>query len=150
VVNALSKHSNAGSSAVASNTHQLQGRKIASRLEETGTVGQRNTGTTIRFWPDPKFFDSDKFSVPQLQHTLKRRRCCAGLRVTFRNEASGEKDEWFYSGDLGAYLIEELGKLERIPAEPITGTREGDNDAVDYALCWRRMRQRRSARATST
>src|SRR6185369_15611157 len=32
--------------------------------------------------------------------------------------------------------VEELGKEERIPAEPITGTRSGDGDAVDYALCW--------------
>jgi topoisomerase-4 subunit B len=111
--------------------------KIASRLEAIGTVGQRNTGTTIRFWPDPKFFDSDKFSVPQLKHTLKAKAVlCPGLKVTFRNEASGEKDEWFYTGDLGAYLVEELGKLERIPVEPITGTRSDDNDAVDYALSW--------------
>ncbi len=99
--------------------------KVASKLEEIGTVGQRNTGTTVRFWPDPKFFDSDKFSVPQLKHILKAKAVlCPGLRITFKNEATGEKDEWFYTGDLGAYLIEELGKDERLPAEPITGTRE--------------------------
>jgi topoisomerase-4 subunit B len=111
--------------------------KVSSRLEEIDSVGQRNTGTRIQFWPDARFFDSDKFSVPQLKHTLKAKAVlCPGLRVTFRNEASGEKDEWFYSGDLGAYLVEELGKLERIPTEPITATRAGDDDAVDYALCW--------------
>ncbi|HEY0767422.1 MAG TPA: DNA topoisomerase IV subunit B, partial [Steroidobacteraceae bacterium] len=111
--------------------------KVSSRLEETGTVGQRNTGTRVRFWPDAKFFDSDKFSVPQLKHMLKAKAVlCPGLRITFRNEVSGEKDEWFYTGDLGAYLVEELDKHERIPAEPITGTSEGDNDAVSYALCW--------------
>ena len=38
--------------------------KVSSKLEVVGTVGQRNTGTTVRFWPDPKFFDSDKFSRP--------------------------------------------------------------------------------------
>src|SRR5690606_14128784 len=48
----------------------------------------------------------------------------------------GEKDEWFYSGDLGAYLLEELGNAERVPAEPITGRTEHENDAVDYALLW--------------
>ena len=53
-----------------------------------------------------------------------RRCCCPGLRISFKNEATGEKDEWFYTGDLGAYLVEELGKEERIPAEPITGTQE--------------------------
>jgi topoisomerase IV subunit B len=111
--------------------------KITSKLEEIGSVGQRNTGTTVRFWPDPKFFDSDKFSVPQLQHLLKAKAVlCPGLRITFKNQATGEKDEWFYTGDLGAYLIEELEKNERIPAEPITATRAGDDDAVDFALCW--------------
>ena len=110
---------------------------ISSKLEETGTVGQRNTGTTVRFWPDPKFFDSDKFSVPPLKHALKAKAVlCPGLRITFKNEATGEKDEWFYTGDLGAYLVEELQKETRIPAEPITGTLTEDNDAVDYALCW--------------
>jgi topoisomerase-4 subunit B len=111
--------------------------KITTKLEETGSVGQRNTGTTVRFWPDPKFFDSDKFSVPQLKHTLKAKAVlCPGLRISFKNEATGEKDEWFFTGDLGAYLLEELGKEERFPAEPITATKAGDNDAVDYALCW--------------
>jgi topoisomerase-4 subunit B len=111
--------------------------KVSSRLEAIGTVGQRNSGTRIRFWPDPKFFDSEKFSVPQLKHTLKAKAVlCPGLRVTFRDEASGEKEEWFYTGDLGAYLVEELEKHERIPAEPITATHAGDDDAVDYALCW--------------
>jgi topoisomerase IV subunit B len=111
--------------------------KVASKLEAVGTVGQRNTGTTVRFWPDPRFFDSDKFSVPQLRHALKAKAVlCPGLRVKFRNEATGETDEWFYTGDLGAYLIEELGAAERLPAEPVSGKREGDDDALEYALIW--------------
>jgi topoisomerase-4 subunit B len=138
VVNALSKHLECWIKRGGKEYNiSFKDGKVASKLEETGTVGQRNTGTTIRFWPDAKFFDSDRFSVPQLKHTLKAKAVlCPGLKVTFRNEASGEKDEWFYTGDLGAYLVEELEKHERIPAEPITGTRAGDNDAVDYALCW--------------
>ncbi len=111
--------------------------KVASKLEVVGTVGQRNTGTTVRFWPDPRFFDSDKFSVPQLKHTLKAKAVlCPGLRVRFKNEATRETDEWFYTGDLGAYLIEELGQVERLPADPVSGKREGDDDAIDYALVW--------------
>jgi topoisomerase-4 subunit B len=111
--------------------------KVHSKLAVIGSVGQRNTGTTVRFWPDPKFFDSDKFSVPQLRHTLKAKAVlCAGLRITFKNEATGEKDEWFYSGDLGAYLMEELESTERLPAEPITNSRESEADAVGYALLW--------------
>ena len=111
--------------------------KVASKLEEIGTVGQRNSGTTVRFWPDPKYFDAGKFSVPQLRHVLKAKAVlCPGLRVRFVNEASGETDEWFFTGDLGAYLNEELGTVERLPAEPIAGKREGDSDSVSYALAW--------------
>ena len=60
--------------------------KVSSKLEVVGTVGQRNTGTTVRFWPDPKFFDSDKFSVPSLRHVLKAKAVlCPGLKITFEN-----------------------------------------------------------------
>ena len=111
--------------------------KLASKLQVVGSVGQRNTGTSLRFWPDGKFFDSDKFSVPQLRHSLKAKAVlCPGLRISFTHEATGEKDEWFFAGDLGAYLADELGRTERVPAEPITGKREQDRDVVEFALCW--------------
>jgi topoisomerase IV subunit B len=111
--------------------------KVVSKLKVVGSVGAKTTGTTVRFWPDPKFFDTDKFSVPPLKHTLKAKAVlCPGLRITFTNEATGEKDEWFFTGDLGAYLVEELGSNEKLPPEPITNTRETDNDPVSYALLW--------------
>ena len=43
----------------------------ATDLEVIGTVGKRNTGTSIRFWPDAKYFDSGKFSISRLKHILK-------------------------------------------------------------------------------
>ena len=110
---------------------------VSSKLDVVGTVGQRNTGTTVRFWPDSKFFDSDKFSIPQLRHVLKAKAVlCPGLRITFTNEFTGEKDEWFFAGDLGGYLVDELGKSDRLPTEPITGKREQDQDTVEFAICW--------------
>ncbi len=111
--------------------------KVSSKLEVIDTVGQRNTGTTVRFWPDPQFFDSDKFSIAPLKHTLKAKAVlCPGLRITFSNELTGEKDEWFFTGDLGAYLLEELGKTDTLPAEPIVSPAAEENAAVSYALLW--------------
>jgi topoisomerase-4 subunit B len=111
--------------------------RVASKLEVVGSVGQRNTGTTVRFWPDPKFFDSDRFSVPDLKRVLKAKAVlCAGLKVSFANEASGEKEEWFYTGHLGEYLLEQLGKSERLPSEPITGKHSSEQDVVEWALAW--------------
>ena len=138
VVNALSKHLECW---VRRNGREynigFRDGRVHSKLEVIGQVGARNTGTTVRFWPDPKFFDSDRFSVPDLKRVLKAKAVlCPGLRVTFNNEQSGEKDEWFYTGDLGAYLVEQLGKAERLPQEPITGTHATEQDAVDWALVW--------------
>ena len=111
--------------------------RVHSKLEVIGTVGQRNTGTTVRFWPDAKFFDSDRFSVPDLRRVLKAKAVlCAGLRVSFENEASGEKEEWFYTGHLGEYLAEQLASTERLPAEPITGKHTSEQDVVEWALAW--------------
>jgi len=111
--------------------------RVASKLEVVGSVGQRNTGTTVRFWPDPKFFDSDRFSVPDLKRVLKAKAVlCSGLKVRFENEATGEQEEWFYTGHLGEYLLEQLGKSERLPPEPITGKHASEQDVVEWALGW--------------
>jgi topoisomerase IV subunit B len=111
--------------------------KVDQKLKVTGTVGARTSGTTVRFWPDAKFFDSDKFSVPPLKHVLKAKAVlCPGLRITFTNEATGEKDEWFFTGDLGAYLMEEVTDKDKLPAEPIVDANEGDTNLVSYALLW--------------
>jgi topoisomerase-4 subunit B len=111
--------------------------RLSSKLEVIGTVGARNTGTTVQFWPDPKFFDSDRFAVPELKRVLKAKAVlCAGLRLTYTNEATKEHEEWFYTGHLGEYLTELLEKYERLPAEPVTGRHASDQDVVEWALAW--------------
>jgi topoisomerase IV subunit B len=111
--------------------------QMASKLEEIGTVGKANTGTTVRFWPDGKFFDADRFAVAELRHTLKAKAVlCPGLRVRFENEATGDKDEWFYTGALSEYLQEHVGKSECLPKEPMVGKHGSERDAVEWALVW--------------
>jgi topoisomerase-4 subunit B len=111
--------------------------RIATKLEVIGTVGQRNTGTTVRFWPDEKFFDTNHFSLAELRRVLKAKAVlCAGLRVSLTQEATGQREEWFYTGHLGEYLLEQLGQSERIPAEPIVGRHASEQDVVEWALLW--------------
>jgi topoisomerase-4 subunit B len=138
VVNALSKHLECWVRRDGKEYNiSFRDGKVDNKLAVTSKIDKRITGTTVRFWPDPKFFDTDKFSVPQLKHMLKAKAVlCPGLRVTFTNEATGEKDEWYFTGDLGAYLVEELVNTERLPNEPITAGRNEENDAVTYALAW--------------
>ncbi len=108
-----------------------------SDLEVVGKVGRANTGTTIRFWPEERYFDSPRFSLPRLKHLLRAKAVlCPGLKMRLSVEASGEREEWLYEGGLADYLGESLGDAERIPAEPFTGDVESDNEAAQWALVW--------------
>ncbi len=91
----------------------------------------------MRFWPDPQYFDTDKFAIPKLKQVLRAKAVlCPNLRVTLYNEATGERDEWFYTGGLHQYLAEELGKGEWLPAETFYGKRDIDGGSLDWAFAW--------------
>ncbi len=53
----------------------FKGGEISEKLAPIGSVGQRNTGTRIRFWPDKKYFDTDKISLSRLRHLLRAKAC---------------------------------------------------------------------------
>ena len=111
--------------------------KKASNLKAIGSVGQRNTGTTIHFWPDKKYFDTVKFSVSRLRHVLRAKAVlCPGLTVTFKDEASGEVDEWYYEDGLKDYLTGSLQDCEIIPEDAFIGEMAGNEEAVSWALAW--------------
>ncbi len=111
--------------------------KKRGKLEVVGKVGKANTGTTIRFWPDPKYFDSATISVSRLKHALRAKAVlCPGLTVKLNVEKPKEKVEWCYSGGLDEYLLEAIGKVEHLPAEPFSGSLSGNQEAVDWALVW--------------
>lgn len=108
-----------------------------SELEQVGEVGKRNTGTTIRFWPNTKYFDSPKFSLPRLKHTLRAKAVlCSGLTVSFTDEKTKEEQQWYYEDGLSSYLLDELKGYEILPDEPFIGAMTGHTEAVDWAVVW--------------
>jgi topoisomerase-4 subunit B len=109
-----------------------------SNLKAVGTVGMRQTGTTVRFWPDPKFFDSPKFSVPRLKHVLRAKAVlCPGLEVSFRSEEDAKDDEdWCYEAGLSDYLVDELEGEPLVPEAPFVGHFQGPEQEVDWAVAW--------------
>ena len=110
---------------------------VTTKLKKTGTVGKRNTGTRIHFWPDKKYFDSINFSLPRLKHVLRAKAVlCPGLEVTLLEEKSGDKQTWFYEGGLQDYLGENLFDKETMPLEPFTESMAGQNEAVDWSVTW--------------
>jgi len=138
VVNALSRHLEVWvrRDGKEYNLAFRNGEKVAG-LDEVGKVGRQNTGTTVRFWPDPQFFDSAKISLPRLKHVLRAKAVlCPGLEVTLVDEKSKEKDTWYYQDGLRDYLVDTLGEVERLPEDPFVGKMEGNSEAAEWALAW--------------
>ena len=109
----------------------------ASELTVIDTCGKRNTGTSVRFSPNPKYFDSVNFSVTKLRHVLRAKAVlCPGLRVRFKDEAKGESDEWFYEDGLRDYLMGATADELCVPEEPFTGSFATANAGVEWAITW--------------
>ncbi|UPG88668.1 DNA topoisomerase IV subunit B [Luteibacter aegosomaticola] len=110
----------------------------ASELEVIGTVPKKKTGTTLRFWPDPKYFDSPRILVSKLKHLLRAKAVlCAGLTVRLHDEsAAGEVTEWYFEDGLQDYLRAELQGAEALPADLFVKHFARETDTVDVALCW--------------
>lgn len=110
---------------------------VVDELKAAGTVGQRNTGTRIRFWPNKKYFDSDKISLIRLRHLLRAKAVlCPRLRVRLLDEATGEKEEWFYEDGLVDYLMGAVEGFERIPEHPLSASMSSSTELADWAVVW--------------
>mgnify|MGYP003753322511 CR=1 FL=1 len=113
----------------------------ASELKVVGKVGKRNTGTTVTFVPNEKYFDSIKISIPKLKHVLRAKAVlCSGLRVVFIDDtvskAKAQSEEWLFEDGLTDYLTQATAEFETLPVEPFVGSVQGNDEAVDWALQW--------------
>ena len=108
-----------------------------SPLEAIGTVPKKRTGTTLRFWPEAKYFDSPKISLPKLKHLLRAKAVlCAGLNVKLTDVAGGEVIEWHYEDGLRDYLRGELDGIEALPNELFVHHMARDVEGLEVALAW--------------
>ena len=109
------------------------------KLETSGTVGKRNTGTRVVFQPDPSFFDSTQIHLGKLKHLLRAKAVlCPGLKVSLTVERGKirDREEWCFQGGLAGYLNESLGGADTLPAAPFCNEAHGNDEAVDWALLW--------------
>ncbi len=111
--------------------------ETAKALNVIDEVGKRNTGTTVRFWPDAAYFDSANISRLRLKHLLKAKAIlCPGLRVVLRDQVTEEIETWQFEDGLTDYLTESLSELECIPSAPFTGDFSGADQEAAWALSW--------------
>lgn len=105
-------------------------------LNEIGTVRKRDTGTTIRFWPEAKYFDHLKISIKPLIHLLRAKAVlCPGLSMTFINRSSSEEHQWCFEDGLKDYLLQSISQ-DSVPQAPFTGSLMNKEGGVEWAAVW--------------
>lgn len=88
------------------------------------STGDRKNGTTVRVWPDAKYFESAEFPKAELTHLLRSKAVLMpGVTVSLKHERSGESQTWVYKGGLRDYLNQTL------TADPVIPLFEGEHYA---------------------
>ncbi|RZL53342.1 MAG: type IIA DNA topoisomerase subunit B [Variovorax sp.] len=96
-------------------------------------AGERKFGTTVRAWPDPKYFESAALPIPELTHLLRSKAVLMpGVTVTLVNEKTKEQQQWLYKGGLRDYLMQTLHGEPVIPL--FEGAGHADRNAENFAV----------------
>ncbi len=138
VVNALSQNL---SVEIKRDSHKFemnfQGGDKTSDLKKVGDIGLRNTGTSISFEPDPKYFETINIEKNNLKHLLKAKAVlCPGLTIEYHDDKKNEKISWNYENGLISYLSESSGDIELLLEESISCSKLADDNALDFVLNW--------------
>ena len=106
---------------------------VVEPLTQVGTVGRRRSGTRVRAWPDPRYFDHAQVPLGELEHALRSKAVLLpGTRVTLNLEKSGQQREWHYEDGLKGYLSEALGDTP-ILVPVFAGQQYAGDDDEQYA-----------------
>ena len=106
-------------------------------LKVVGEVGARNSGTTIKFKPNSKYFESEDIKVKELKHLLKAKAVlCPGLTIHFNNERKAEKIKWYFEDGLKSYLEEASDGVDLILEESILSSKDSDSQGVEFVVNW--------------
>jgi len=85
------------------------GGDVIEPLARVGDCGPRTSGTRVRVWPDGKYFESPRYSMPELERLLRAKAVLLpGVSVSLTQEkASGDEvKQWQYPNGLKSYLVE--------------------------------------------
>ena len=123
-----------------------EGGEKTSELIDLGSCG-RQTGTRVRVWPDPQYFDSPKIPQAELERLLRSKAVLLpGVKVTLDIEQMDGKTQsktWSYPDGLAGYLREQAGDLEPVAAihagEKYADAADpnfADGEGAAWALAW--------------
>lgn len=115
-----------------------QGERV-NKLKKLEKIAREETGTTVKFWPEAKYFDSAKILTPKLKQLLQAKAVlCPGLTVIFKDLQGKDPDiaEWCYADGLVHYLMENVNNPVIYPPEPFEGVMASDTEEVSWAVVW--------------
>ncbi|MBV7455269.1 type IIA DNA topoisomerase subunit B [Acidovorax sp. sif1233] len=93
-------------------------------------AGERKQGTTVRAWPDAKYFESSALPMGELTHLLRSKAVLMpGVSVTLVNEKTRDTQTWQYKGGLRDYLMQTLSGDPVIPLFEGEGFADRNNES---------------------
>ena len=100
----------------------------------------RRSGTSVRVWPDSRYFESAELPRAELIHLLRSKAVLMpGVTVTLHHEKSGDTQTWLYKGGLRDYLLQSLQAEPLIPlfeGERYAEAAETENFAEGEGAAW--------------
>ena len=103
---------------------------VAPLTRRPAADGDRKQGTTVRVWPDPKYFESASLPAAELVQLLRSKAVLMpGVTVTLVNEKSRETQSWQYKGGLRDYLQQTLHGEPLIPLFEGEGYADAGHDS---------------------
>ena len=106
-------------------------------------IDERTQGTTVRVWPDAKYFESSELPRQDLMHLLRSKAVLMpGVTVSLSFEKSGGKEDrqaWLFKGGLRDYLTQSLTGEPVIPlfeGEQFASEAETENVAEGEGAAW--------------
>jgi topoisomerase-4 subunit B len=118
--------------------------KVKEPLKKIATVGPRESGTRVRFWPDPKYFDSPQIVVADIAGLLRAKAMLLpGVKFTLGVEKKGkvQTQTWHFPEGIKGYFSSAIGGLGPV-AEAFYGERyidaqsESDSFAEGEGALW--------------
>jgi len=96
----------------------------------TSSEGDRKQGTSVRVWPDDKYFESSVLPMAELTHLLRSKAVLMpGVQVTLVNEKTKDTQIWQFKGGLRDYLAQNLKTDPVIPLFDGEGFADANHDS---------------------
>mgnify|MGYP000985672902 FL=1 len=123
------------------------GGDVVEPLAETGKCPAKDSGTTLRIWPDARYFESPNYDIAEIERLLRAKAVLLpGVTVTLTRQRNGlpETQTWHYPDGLEGYLKTLLaGQENTLPLltlqNHVSGSHHGDfadGEGVSCALTW--------------